>query len=232
MDPPVSGSSKFNLNLLQNQALKDRNLGMYTLFSSVEQAETPPGEGSRPQILSKVLQGYDQGADQSRYISNERETERQEYQIPVSQNCNIASKPNCNDDIRITIEALPLPCTTRLASNTTPGQDPTYYQRQTSSPSQMSASGSETCSWASDSNTDWEDDEFDDENRTIGTSVITEGSNTLAEQELPNLITKPLLSKMKHELVDRIMVEFWQIFNQEKEINMYVSYSEKSHLQT
>jgi hypothetical protein len=47
----------------------------------------------------------------------------------------------------------------------------------------------------------------------------------LAELELPNLVTRPVLSKMKQELVDRIMMEFWQIFNQ-KEINMYVSHNE------
>jgi hypothetical protein len=88
----------------------------------------------------------------------------------------------------------------------------------------MSASGSETSSWSSDNDTEWEDDESDDEHRTIGTPVIIGGSNILAELELPSLVTRPVLSKMKQELVDRIMMEFWQIFNQ-KEINMYVSHS-------
>jgi hypothetical protein len=40
--------------------------------------------------------------------------------------------------------------------------------------------------------------------------------------ELPILTTTPVLSKMKQELVDRIMVEFWEIFNEEKETNLYV----------
>jgi len=230
-DLSVSGSSKYNLNSLPSQALTDRNLDVNTRLCPLEQAETLPKKGPRPQILSNVLQGHEQGVDQSRYIANESGTERREYQIPVSQNRNTASKPNCDEDIRITVEAPPLPCATRSASNTTSEQDLAYYQRQISSPFPMSASESETCSWSSDHDTDWGDDESDDEHRTIGTPLIIEGSNMLAEQELRNLVTKPVLSKMKQELVDRIMVEFWQIFNQGKEINMYVLQNEQSYLQ-
>jgi hypothetical protein len=221
----TSISRKFNVNRLPSQAPTDRNLDMSVRLCP--QAETPPKKDSRSQILSNDLE---QGAGQSRYVANESGTERKEHQIFMSQNRNIASEPNCDKDIRITIEAPPLPCATGSASDTTSREDLAYYQRQTSSPSPTSASGSETCSWPSDNDTDWGDDASDDEHRAIGTPIIIESSNVLVEQELPN-ITKPVLSKMKQELVDRIMVEFWQIFNQEKETNMYNSHSEQSSLQ-
>jgi hypothetical protein len=220
-------SSKTNLKSLPGQVSTDRNLDMNTKLYPGEPAETPPKKVSRSSVLSNVLRGHEQGGDQSKSMANENGTERRDFQIPVSQNLGFASKHHCNEDIRTSIEALPtvpLLCATKSVINTTPGHDLTYDdQQQPPSPSPFFRSASETCSWFSDDETDWGDDESDDAHRTIGTLVI-EGSNILGEQELPNLVSRPVLSKMKQELVDRIMVEFWQIFNQEKEINMYVSH--------
>ena len=219
----VSDTNNFNLHSLQSQSLTVNNLGMNFQLCPLEEAENLPKMDSRSQILLNVLEGYEQSATQPRNITSESGSEHREYQIPASQDGNTLSKPNCDTDIRISIEARPLPCTTRSVSNTRSGREFPYYRRQTSSPSPMTASESETCPWSSDNDTDWGDDEPDDENRTIGAPVIIEGSNVLAEQELPNRVTRPVLSKMKQELVDRLMVEFWQIFNQEQEINRYVS---------
>jgi len=214
-------SSKFNLNSLPSQVRTDGNQDTNTKPYPAEPAEAPPKKASRSSGFSNVLQGYEQGGDQSKSLANENGTECRDYQIPVSQNLGFASKSHCNEDIMSSIEAPPLPCATKSVINTTPGQDLTYDQRQPCSPSPFFRSGSETCSWFSDNETDWGDDESDDAHRTIGTLVI-EGCNISGKQELPNLVARPVLSKMKQELVDRIMMEFWQIFNQEKEINMYV----------
>jgi hypothetical protein len=185
-------SSKSNLNSLPSQVPTDRNLDMNTKLYRVEPAETPPKKAPRSSGLSNVLQGHEQGRDQSKSMANENGTERQDYQNLVPQNLGFAAKHHCNEDILISIEALPLLCATKSVINTTQGQDLTYDQGQPSSPSPFFRSGSETCSWFSDNETDWGDDESDDAHRTIGTLVI-EGSNISGEQELPNLVAGPVL---------------------------------------
>lgn len=198
LDFSASDSRNLNLSARPSGAYTDRNVDIDIRL--YPQTETPPKR------------------DESKYIANNNGRDSRARENHVSQNRNITFKSDYGED-----EPTPLPHTTESANNATLGQDPTYYQRQTSSPSAMFSSGSETCSWSSDNDTDWEDDESDHEHR-IGTTVVIKGSNILEEQVLPNFLTKPVLSKMKQELVDRIMVEFWQIFNQEKDFIMYVSY--------
>jgi hypothetical protein len=93
------------------------------------------------------------------------------------------------------------------------------------------ASSSETCSKPPGNDTEWEGDLSDDDYQTIDTPGVIEDSIILMGRIFLKLVTKPVLSKMKQELVDRIMVEFWQIFNQGMGTNMYVSHSEQLYYQ-
>ena len=79
----------------------------------------------------------------------------------------------------------------------------------------MSGSSSQTSSCLFDNDTDWGDDDSDDDISNIIPGFGQRRINSTGG-ERPVLSTAPVLSKMKQELVDRIMDQFWETFNQEK----------------
>ncbi|KAF7870262.1 hypothetical protein EAF04_004010 [Stromatinia cepivora] len=88
----------------------------------------------------------------------------------------------------------------------------------TQTPVQDSAPLSESCSsWSSDDDTDLGDDESDREGHTAKMDLPTKINASVTENQAPCFDTHPLFSKLKHELMNPIMLEFWELFIGKKE---------------
>jgi hypothetical protein len=76
--------------------------------------------------------------------------------------------------------------------------------------------GGDTLSSTTDDDTDWDED---DTNNSPQSSHIYRFSRTdeLDQEEIKETLVAPMLSPFKKQLIDRIMKEFWVIFNQESE---------------
>lgn len=85
-----------------------------------------------------------------------------------------------------------------------------------------SSPGSETSSCFSDYETDDESGESTEEYSNMDTYTSIICREDLTGRGASSVNTQRILSSMETELVERIMLEFWEIFNQEREAIMYV----------
>jgi hypothetical protein len=189
-----------------------------TFFCPVDRAETPSGPSSSSSILSKAIQDKQV---KSQYGTDTSIKEALEFLDAERQDFGVETRQNFQEDTKNTIGSPPLWYSIRSLKNATSEQPLACDTRQSSSSSIMSSSGSQTSCCLSDNDTDWGDDESDDDTPNI-MSGFGQRSIDSTGGELPVFATTPVLSKIKQELVDRIMVQFWEIFNQEKETNLYV----------
>jgi hypothetical protein len=87
------------------------------------------------------------------------------------------------------------------------------------SPQGESSSRNNTLSSLADDDTDWGEDELTGNIQDLhfpGFSAIAR-DGLLSQDQMEESLTRPIFSPMKQELIDRIMKEFWVIFNQETE---------------
>jgi hypothetical protein len=77
--------------------------------------------------------------------------------------------------------------------------------------------GCDTLPSTTDDDTNWDED---DNNNSPQSSHIYRFSRTneLDQEEIKETWVAPMLSPFKKQLIDRIMKEFWAVFNQESEI--------------
>lgn len=81
-----------------------------------------------------------------------------------------------------------------------------------------SSERSDTHTSSSDNDTDWEEDEMADSLHKVRASTLHQASQSPQSSNIEHLI-KPILSPMKGELVDRMMNEFWAVFNQDNDLH-------------
>jgi hypothetical protein len=89
---------------------------------------------------------------------------------------------------------------------------------------ESSSSRSNTLSSFTDDNSDWGEDEANGSVQDLyfpGFSAFSQ-KEVLSQEQVKDSLTRPVFSPMKQELIDRIMKEFWVIFNQESEAIQYV----------
>jgi hypothetical protein len=209
---PPCKTSDDGLSLFLSTLPTDKSLDMDFDLSPTGLAQNLHKKVSRPSGLFDFLQEREQG-HQSELNTTSRG--HQDHQVSLSQDSSLISGHGCKDNVLNSIEASPLPYDTKQVINTTPEPNLVDTQPQSSCVSSFSRSGSETCSWVSSDETDWGDDEIDDFH-------VLKRNGISGEEDLSNHVTGPVLSKVKQELVDRLMVEFWQIFNQEDKFKVYV----------
>jgi hypothetical protein len=98
-----------------------------------------------------------------------------------------------------------------------PNVQENHTQKLSSSQHADFSPGCDTPSSTTDDDTDWDED---DTNNSPQSSHIYRISRTdeLDQEEIKESLVAPMLSPFKKQLIDRIMKEFWVIFNQESEI--------------
>ena len=81
------------------------------------------------------------------------------------------------------------------------------------------SSRSNTWSSFTDDDTDWGEDDVTSSVQDLYFAGFSSYSkeDCLSQEEVKDNLTRPVISPMKQELIDRIMKEFWVIFNQESE---------------
>jgi hypothetical protein len=104
-----------------------------------------------------------------------------------------------------------LPTTNYLASVDTK----TEGKLGSNSPS-GSSKGSDTPISSSDNDEDWDEDEMTDSLHEIRVPTLPQAGQTHQASSLEHLIN-PMLTPMKRGLVDRLMNEFWAVFNQDND---------------
>jgi hypothetical protein len=83
---------------------------------------------------------------------------------------------------------------------------------------ESSSSRSNTLSSFTEDDTDWGEDEIDGSVHDLHFSSFSAFSKEeVLSQEVKDSLMRPVFSPMKQKLIDRIMKEFWVIFNQESE---------------
>jgi hypothetical protein len=82
-----------------------------------------------------------------------------------------------------------------------------------------SSSRSNTLSYFTEDETDWGEDEFNNSVQDLDFSSFSSISqeDCFSQAQVKDTLTRPVFSPMKQALIDRIMKEFWIIFNQETE---------------
>lgn len=82
-----------------------------------------------------------------------------------------------------------------------------------------SSSRSNTLSYFTEDETDWGEDEFNNSVQDLDFSNFSSISqeDCYSQAQVKDTLTRPVFSPMKQALIDRIMKEFWIIFNQETE---------------
>jgi hypothetical protein len=98
-----------------------------------------------------------------------------------------------------------------------PNVQENHTQKLSSSQHTDLSPGCDTPSSTTDDNTDWDED---DTNNSPQSSHVYRFSRTdeLDQEEIKETLVAPMLLPFKEQLIDRIMKEFWFIFNQESEI--------------
>jgi hypothetical protein len=81
-----------------------------------------------------------------------------------------------------------------------------------------SSDGSDSLTSASNNDTDWDEDEIADSLHKLRASTLPQASQPPQSSSIEHLV-KPILSPMKRELVDRMMNEFWAVFNQDNDLH-------------
>jgi hypothetical protein len=86
---------------------------------------------------------------------------------------------------------------------------------------ESSSSRSNTLSSFTDDDSDWGDDEAYGSAHDLHFSSFSAFSSkvALSQEQVKDSLTHPVFSPMKKELINRLMKEFWVIFNQENEVN-------------
>jgi hypothetical protein len=92
-----------------------------------------------------------------------------------------------------------------------------HTQKLSSSQHADFSPGCDTSSSITDDDTDWDED---DTNNSPQSSHVYRFSRTdeLDQEEIKETLVAPMLLPFKKQLIDRIMKEFWVIFNQESDI--------------
>ena len=98
-----------------------------------------------------------------------------------------------------------------------PNVQETHTQKLSSSQHADFSPGCDIFSWTTDDATDWDED---DTYNSPQSSHVYRFSRTdeFDPEEIKETLVAPMLSPFKKQLIDRIMKEFWVIFNQESEI--------------
>ncbi|CAD6444602.1 f8c9ece0-bf87-47e0-874a-78644042707a [Sclerotinia trifoliorum] len=207
--PPTSKNrdSHNSYSYEENVNIKEKSLCSPSLIADVRNLDSKPGSiyGYRCPTL-KFRTSYKQSSLPNLFTSADAVLGNLP-QESVSGPRNDDTKPSAMEETAVS-------CDLRLINPSSPKLEPSCKQTKVQDSSPLSNS----CSpWSSDDDTDLEDDESDREGHTAKTEISTKSNASTTENQAPGFDTHPFFFKLKYELIDSIMLEFWEYFNRREE---------------
>jgi hypothetical protein len=121
--------------------------------------------------------------------------------------------PRCPDGDRASTRSL----SQDSRDPSSPNVQENHTQKLSSSPYADFSPGGDTPSSITDEDTDWSEDDINNSPQSSRVYYFSK-TDQLDQGEIKETLVAPILSPFKKQLIDRIMKEFWVIFNQENEI--------------